>query len=340
MIASADPWKGIQKSKAGHLTARQGGLVWYALDDIGCPHLLIPAGDGASVAELFATRGVTAEIAELDLNHGLRGKWIDVVCVDPATRGPFALLASDIVEGLGRSEGPPHDAVIDVLERWRWFWSSRPNLKPLSDKAALGLFAELWFLRFWIRSPAAVRWWRGPLGDRHDFVHPSISIEVKATTVIGDGAVTHNITHIDQLADPGSGNLMLFSFAATLDELATYSLTALIDDMDSWMRDTAYSQLWRKRLHQAGWSPAHADGYIHTYRVVQERLYRVDQGFPRIVRRSFVGGNPPGGVSDITYRVIPGFVEMTHTIAAEASSAWNILRPLCGPRFKRFRPLI
>ena len=328
MTGTPDPWKDITKPQAGHLTARRGGSIWYAMDDVGCPHILIPIGRDQPTSQLFATRGLTAEVAELAPEGGPRGNWIDVACVDPTTRDSFTLLANEIAEEIRNIQGVPRDTVVNVLERWRWFWSSRTDPKPLSAKAALGLFAELWFLRYWIGQQTAVRWWRGPLGDRHDFVHPDISVEVKAATVSGDSNATHHITHIDQLGDPGTGSLMFFSLAVSLDTLAMYSLTWLVDNVDLWMQNTAYSQLWRGRLLHAGWNPSYADRYLDTYRIVHEDLYRVDEDFPRIIRSALVAGDLPDGVSDLKYSVAPGFVASTHRVASEPDAARDVLAPM------------
>lgn len=328
MTITIDPWTGITTPMKGHLTARLRGSLWYAIDSIGCPHILIPAKVDDPVSQLFVTKGVQAEISELDPEGGPRGKWIDITCVDPTNRNAFTLLAKDITDSLEQVIGSPSDIILNILEKWRWFWSSSIDSKPLSEKAALGLFAELWFLYYWIGEQSAVRWWLGSLGDRHDFVHPSISIEVKSSIVSGDSDASHIITHIDQLDFPRKGSLMLFSLALSPDTLATHSLTDLVNRLDEWMLKTPYLQIWRKRLHQAGWSPTHAQQYQKTYRVIKENLYRVDEQFPRIVRSIFVDGDLPIGVTNLTYTVTPAFVDNTHQLASEPSQAIEILAPI------------
>lgn len=325
----SDPWAGITKPKVGNvLRARRRGPIWYAIDNLECPHILIPSDADDTKSQLFVTRGITAEISELDPEGGPRRNWIDVMCLDTLARDKFALLSKDIADALIQPTGSPCDTVLNILERWRWFWSSKTDTKPLSDNEALGLFAELWFLYYWINKPAAVRWWLGPLGDKHDFVHPDISIEVKAAMVSGDSNASHIITHIDQLDLPGTGSLMLFSLALSPDTLATHSLSSLVNHLDEWMLETPYIQIWRKRLHQAGWSPAHAQKYQRTYRIIKEILYQVDEQFPRIVRSVFVDGDLPIGVTNLTYTVTPAFVDNTHRLASEPSQAKEILAPI------------
>ena len=331
MTTYHDPWLGIAKPTTNQLSARGSKSVWYAIDDIGCPHLLISVSLIETNQRLFTTRGLTAEITELDPEGGPRGKWIDIACFDPTNREAFALLAKDIVNAITSSTDPARDVVVSILERWRWFWTIKPETQPLSNSEASGLLAELWFFRYWLNYPAAVRWWRGPLGDKHDFVHPDTSIEVKAAQARGDNEVAHIISHIDQLDKPSTGSLMLFSLTVSPDTLSMYSLASLVDEIDNWMLNTTYIQIWRERLHQAGWSPIHANKYRDTYRIVQQCLYRVDDHFPRIVRSSFVGGDLPIGVTELTYSINPTHAVRTHLLASEPNRAQELLSPMRDP---------
>ncbi|HEC11390.1 MAG TPA: PD-(D/E)XK motif protein, partial [Acidimicrobiales bacterium] len=239
-------------------------------------------------------------------------------CTDPTINPTFAVLADELVAEV-RAAPDPREAVLAVLNRWRWFWSNRPG--PLSETEALGLFAELWFLHRWLTFPDSVVWWRGPLGDRHDFVHPDISVEVKATAVRTDGPATHRITHLDQLDDPESGELQLFSLTAIPDRLATNSLTHLVEHLTSAAVGTPQENTWRERLEAARWHPAHADRYRNPLRVVTEELYRVDDAFPRITRASFPGGQPPLGVDGVTYTIDLASVATSHRVATGPGSA-------------------
>jgi len=189
--------------------------------------------------------------------------------------------------------------VTRTLRTWQWFWGIDPTAMSISS--ALGLFGELWFLDRWTSFPDGVTAWVGPTGARHDFVSPSISVECKATRVRSDGPSAHRISHLDQLDDPESGALYLFSLQAVADENAGNSLPKLVERVRS--RCAARPDLLAlldQRLGEANWTPAAGEHHRQTYRVVAEELYEVSTGFPRIVRSTFVDGIPEG-VDGISY---------------------------------------
>lgn len=299
-----DPWSEIATPTRGNFSARPdpgNRQVWYAVDEAGRRHLLLELDSGADgPARIFTTRGLTATIERLAPAGGDPGPWIEIACTDAAINASFSVLAAEILDALGPGIDT-RSAVLRVLDRWRWFWSNRPG--PLTDTEALGLFAELWFLHRWVDFAIALPHWRGPLGDRHDFVHPEVSVEVKATRVRSDGPAQHRITHLDQLAAPESGQLYLFSLTASSDQLATNSLTRLVEILTAQAADAGIEPLWSERLAAAKWHPSHADRYRDPLRVLSEELYIVDEAFPRLTRNSFAGGSVPSGVDAVTYHV-------------------------------------
>ena len=316
-MTHADPWDRVERAAPGTLRASpssSNAFVWYARDEHGCYHLLIQIDESEPVRELMTTKGLMARTTEFSPEGGPPALWIDVVCSDSANNEAFTRLGAEIVTSSQSVVGSERrEAVMMILQRWRWFWSYPAS--SLSEAAALGLFGELWFLRHWIPSRSAVRWWRGPLGDRHDFVHPQVSVEIKTTSERSDSPPRHRITHIDQLGDPETGELLLFSLVAIPDQLATDSLSSLVEELDTIMRDTPEEHLWWDRLSSAGWRSAHADRHREPFRILSEALYVVDDAFPRILRRTFPHGEPPHGVDDISYSIDLSVVADTNRIA-------------------------
>jgi hypothetical protein len=189
-----------------------------------------------------------------------------------------------------------------VLARWRWFWET-PDA-GLTDTEAVGLFGELWFLEFWLGpiDAATLGCWTGPARDRHDFKSPLASVEVKATRARTDGAASHRITTLDQLEDPETGQLHLFSLRLTPDPIGAHSLNASVDRIRNSL--SASPDLLHdldEHLARVGYSPADRDRYDSPWRVTAEELYRVDRDFPRLTRDSFIEGAVPPGVDKIGY---------------------------------------
>jgi hypothetical protein len=58
--------------------------------------------------------------------------------------------------------------------------------------------------------------------------------------------------------------------------------------------------LFSDRLAKAGYNPADAGRYLRPLRVLAEELYRVDESFPKLTKKSFGSGLPPG-IGDVTY---------------------------------------
>jgi len=212
----------------------------------------------------------------------------------------FASVADEIIRALQRVPTDPSGQVERCLERWHWFWSLDPA--SLSEEAALGLFAELWFLDRWLgAAPDQLVHWTGPTGSRHDFQREEWSVEVKASAGRAAGGPVHTIGSLEQLDEPVTGNLYLFSLQVVEDALATNSLPRLVERIETRLAiEGGGVGTFRELLAKSGYNPAHRDRYERPLRIAAEELYRVAEGFPRLTSATFPSGLPPG-VSAITY---------------------------------------
>lgn len=275
-----------------------------ALDHQAQRHLLIRVPDGTENVPKPRTRGLQVSIEKLQLPGTTTvAEHLDLACTEPAAAAVFSVVAGEVLDELRQAPGQPREAVRRVLHRWSWFWSV-PS-QGLSGEEAIGLFAELWFLEQWIaRFDAAVlRAWTGPFKDRHDFKWPTVSVEVKATRAPAQGAPRHRISTLDQLDAPEQGDLYLFSLRVTPDPIGRHLLPDLVERLaQRFGGELETTELWNERLARARYSPAHADRYREPVRIVAQELFRVEHGFPRIIRTTFPGG-VPAGVDDIGYTV-------------------------------------
>jgi hypothetical protein len=282
-------------------TAEHSG-VWAAVDYIGSRHLLVRVPD-ESRAPTLSTKGLSVTVARHRIAEHDDADYVDLVCVDEATADTFATVGADIareVEGIAAEARV--NAVAQTLARWRWFWGITPD--RLSERDALGLFAELWFLDQWVGVSAdSVEAWTGSDSARHDFQWPQQSVEVKATARRADGAVVHNIEHLDQLADPESGTLYLFSLRVVRDRLAANTLPGLVDRCSEQLRGEAASrESFLRKVSLRGYSPTHRRLHSSPYRILEERLYEVGNAFPRLTVGSFTQGLP-AGIGDVSYQL-------------------------------------
>lgn len=271
-----------------------------ALDGEGRRHLLIPALASAEELSQPPIRGTGATVEDLRVDDRPVRRYFDVACRDMTMHENFSAVALEILESL--EDGGDIRARLDsIFNRWRWFWKVAPE--AMSPETAIGLFGELWFMEFWLGPVDAdvLDAWTGPVGDRHDFKWPRASIEVKATRVKSDGPARHRISRLDQLEDPGSGTLHLFSLRVAIDEIGGHSLNRSIARLREQLA-TAPELLasFEERIGIVGYSPAHAHHYEVPLRVVGEELYRVDGKFPRLTADSFPDGLP-AGIDNIGY---------------------------------------
>lgn len=310
MTADKDLWDGLQPSaSADRLNGRRpNGMpdtvdVRVALDHRALRHLLIRVPDGTENLPRPRTRGLEIVVEPLENSDGQIAEHLNLACTETAAGELFAGVVAEILEELRATPIEPRAAVAKVLQRWSWFWSVPPQ--GLGSEEVMGLFAELWFLEQWIGpvSSQTLRHWTGPWQDRHDFKWPAASIEVKGTRAPAQGAPRHHISSLDQLDDSEQGDLHLFSLRVTPDPIGHHHLPGIIERIAEHLEgDLEATGLWNERLAKARYSPQHADRYREPLRIVAQELFRVEAGFPRIIRSTFPLGIP-AGVDDIGYTI-------------------------------------
>lgn len=279
--------------------------LFIGMDAQSQRHILIKLLESDLDLDDRQTRGVRVTTRELGGQGHEPGRYLDLVCQDASGHPAFDLIGQEIADRLLVGADPAPVTVAKVIGKWRRFWGQVPR-SMLSTSEQLGLFAELWFLKIWLapRVPIAeaLKRWRGPLGSRHDFEWVGRSVEVKATT--STRGVIHIINGVDQLEPPEQGELLLFSLQLRDEAGADNTLPALISICQQAVADDAdAASMLDSRLTQAGYSPAHDSEYAKMrLRVVGEGLYRVADGFPRIVESSFAAG-VPDGVERIEYEI-------------------------------------
>ena len=288
-----------------HLEAAEtssDSLIWYARDQLGDYHLLILVPDG-SEAQIYTTKGLTASVKRHRVPRWGDADCLDLLCTEDSTLSVFATVACEIIKELVSALPEDRIAVVtETLARWRWFWDI--ETAGLSEREALGLFGELWFLDQWVGATRDnLLAWGGDGQTRHDFQWPERSVEVKTTARRGDGAIVHTVQHLDQLAAPETGKLYLFSLRVARDRLASNTLALLASRCSDQLRDAVeVRDLFLRKLSQRGYNPA--DPFLSTtaYRIVDEDVYEVTGEFPRLDPESFAGGLPTG-VIDVNYRI-------------------------------------
>jgi hypothetical protein len=273
----------------------------------------------ASTFRDFATVdrvGVGATVCDARFGGGLiRG--IDVQCRRSELEPAFFAM---IVEALRRMREPgvPEATTLrNVLQEFDHLLGRPPS--QLTAEAAAGLFGELRvLLELCQYDRAAVRLWRGPWGNAHDFEAVDNVIEVK---VHGLGASYVTINGERQLDFVPGSRLWLVVIEADRTERDGQSLRQLLD---------ALLELGVEREAVAGGLSKLAlsiDAPVlarYRYSVRRTRVFEVASEFPRIVVGSFAAARLPNGVRSLEYRLELGSI-----------SAWEITGELWNEQARK-----
>ncbi len=278
--------------------------VLGAIDSEGRRHVLIALKHDDEGLDDSQSRGISVRTGLLSRQNQDEERFIDLLCLDHSGHSALDIIGGEIAERLSRGIESPNQCVSRVLSKWRRFWGNVPkNLLP--EEKQIGLVAELWFLLFWLIpriGPESALTWRGPSGSRHDFESTHHSVEVKATT--STRGPIHRITSLSQLSPPENGQLMLFSLQLRREGGATVTLPTLIAHIQGLLKSTTrLLDHFEEMLQRIGYSPFHEADYEHVrWRIQEQKLFIVNQDFPRITIESF-GAGIPGGVESVSYEI-------------------------------------
>lgn len=288
---------------------------YCALDVNGARHFLLKLSDEDQDLRDNQSRGLTVTTRELVLYDNVPSRFLDIECKEVSGYSALDLIGGEIIDELSNSHKKTVDIVKCVLGKWRRFWGQLPQ-QILTKELQIGLFAELWFIHFWLfpyQGMASIFPWRGPWGSRHDFEWSDKSVEVKATTGINGRIFI--INGVDQLEPPTNGPLYLFAMSLREESGASYTLPSLVKRIEALINEDADALTrFESALFQIGYSPVHEEEYLKLHlRVTEELLFSVKDNFPRITKQSFPA-NIPTGIERIEYSInLSGF---NHLIAA------------------------
>ncbi|ACM36979.1 MULTISPECIES: PD-(D/E)XK motif protein [Rhizobium/Agrobacterium group] len=202
---------------------------------------------------------------------------------DEAKRDLFASLCADVI-AYAASETAEHSirAVVARLEAWQAFLRSTTG--SLSRSETVGLMGELHILKSILEKDAALlETWRAPDDGLHDFEHLGMALEVKTTLGAGSRIA---IANLDQLDDVGLERLALVHLRLhqTPDGQCLEELTAAISSI---LRYPEAKRQFSSALLRRGLSPEDWRALSSIRAAIsQTHVHFVDDGFPRLVRRS------------------------------------------------------
>ena len=191
------------------------------------------------------------------------------------------------------------EAFLARLGKWQKFLEN--HAEGLGEEAQRGLWGELKFLRDQVlprSSENGVFAWTGARRTPHDFQFPDCAVEVKTSSA--KQLQTLRISNERQLDDTHIETLLLYHLSLeplrgtgeTLPEIII-ALRAVLT------QDTAARAHFENALLEVGYLDAHAGRYADIgYSIREENLFRVQQGFPRLIEHDL-----PAGVGEVKYSI-------------------------------------
>lgn len=292
--------------------------VFIGLDANGCRHLLVelPEHEEDELVER-ASRGISVVTRNLHVDADSTIRFIDIICLESPGYAALDVVAVELADALDSGASIARASLVrNVLAKWRRFWSGTSH-GLLSREQQVGLFGELWFFLHWlcpsIGAEIAIDRWRGPLGARHDFEAPKISVEVKTTENAGG---RHTIHGIEQLLEPQDGALFFFSLLVRDEGGAPDHLAGLVAQTREMLKPYHDARVSLDALlDEVGYKDEFEREYAKLrLRVRSESLLRVSENFPRLVPASFV--------NDVPQNVL----QVTYDIVVDASATWMVAR--------------
>jgi hypothetical protein len=271
--------------------------VFFAVDANNYRHLFISVQMQSPVITDNKSAGVQIYERILDDIKGRR-KFIDVVCLKPDLNDLFNILIGEIFDGLNPDLNNSNDICVKTLSRWREL-IEKGFQEKISEHQIIGLFGELNLLLKLVKSnPNTLEYWKGPLKARHDFMAPGISIEVKTSKRRYGRFI--EINGYDQL-EPLPGNSLFVLYIKLESTMEGISIKDIIGDI---LKNSVEKELFFTLLAGAGFSVDiinFAENF--KFRIVEDRIYDVENNFPHMTSKSFKGDSLPPGILKISYEI-------------------------------------
>lgn len=286
------------KAKSTGIFSNNDKEILIAIDNLdNNRHLIIPIKEG-HYQDDTSSRGInilyrTFKKEEIDF------QFIDVVCTIPRLNELLNIIIAEILDEVKVDNSDPYKICIKILQQWREL-ISRQYSRLLPEHEIRGLFGELWYLRELLDYDSDVlKYWQGPQGQPHDFSNGTIAFEVK-THVRKERIII--INGIEQLTPPIDGTLYLCVLKLKKVTGGGESIPDIIESLRD--KGVSYTELLTK-LADIGYSINDSEQYKKKFRyqISENKVYLVDNDFPKITIESFKNNQIPQKVIDLNYTI-------------------------------------
>lgn len=293
--AGAGETSGIEIATVPAGVSTADGPVRLALGKNGEARMLLPLSGKESGKEVIGAPALNIEVSAYT-HKGKQQRFLDLTCMSGELEKVFAELGDEILTRI-EAGSTCAEAAHSTIEEFRSLLV-RPNASQIPQSQVAGLVGELLVLnRLLDQNPAAWKCWRGPAGDRHDFAAGPHSLEVKVSLSKGRTKVT--INGFDQLEEPAGGSLHLLHFELEAAASGMLSVNAL---GKAALGKTSEPENLQQLLSALGCDDVGNPSWNHiAFRLENESLFKISEGFPRLVPSMLAGGVSSAGISNVSY---------------------------------------
>ena len=277
-------------------------LYWGKDVEGQCVFVIELTGDHPDVFEknLVLVHGIKTDLRFLNTSdHSTLGLIIKLE--KHVDQDLFFSLCNSLIEALAEVSDSTAGVAVTLshIKRWKSFMAGR-KANVLTAEEVRGLFSELVFLKDMvsngISAKTALNAWQGPEDSHHDFTYSNIAVEIKSLSGKERNSVI--ISSEDQL-EMLHENLYLKTYRLVETEgiNASMSLNDLVKHTECLMNEAEDYEKLSSKLAKAGYIELRLYD-TPRFTVAGERAYRVENGFPRLVRSQL-----PDGVARVRYEI-------------------------------------
>jgi len=215
--------------------------------------------------------------------------------LNEAFEGFSAALVSSIENAVSQEE--IFEIINDVCKAFDDYFSHKKK-RQIGDLKEIGLFGELLFLKNLVSrlgEREAIGCWYGPEANKHDYSLPgNKALEIKTTTQQKKRFIP--ISNELQLDSENTNGLWIKLYVIERNA-AGMTLNSLFFEILSSLKEHDSVFIFKSKVYQYGFDFEN-DIRIKKFSTSEELLFKVDDGFPKITRKSL-----PNGVFDVGYKI-------------------------------------
>lgn len=264
-----------------------GEYAAYVIKDNGLYGVAVPYADSDMISEKFSSCRMMSQEMFIE---GNQGTYLLLVCYEYRLRNEFATLCAQFTDP-GES-GCDRKKLISDPRAWWELWCELLGNK-ISEKAPYAEIAEMLVLDYLYQKDKTIKWTAKESGS-HDIESDTRSFEVKSTVSRYDAEIT--ITGQHQLYSERGLELYFLRMEKSNSGVS-------VDDVKEQLVAHGYDAgLLEDQLISAGFEMGSGARKLK-YKVLEKRVYTVDDKFPKITNDSFVSGHIPDSIKRISYTI-------------------------------------